>query len=144
MSEVSCLNADLRDRCRFPKHAFQSGSQSVQHIARLSICRFEASVWCRVEPEAQVGVWLRAASATALDDALLARIAALLDLEGPAVLRYADPRLGQTRLIRLERATDATQVGGFLLGGDTRAAVWLQRVRRVFENRGAQRRRRIG
>jgi assimilatory nitrate reductase catalytic subunit len=77
------------------------------------------------EPEAQVGVWLRAASATPLDDALLARIAALLDLEGAEVLRYADPRLGQTRLIRLERSPGVTQVGGFLLAGDTRAAGWI-------------------
>jgi len=77
------------------------------------------------EPEAQVGVWLRAASVSPLDDALLARIAALLKLEGPSVLRYADPRLGQTRLIRLERAPDATQVGAFLLAGDTRAAGWI-------------------
>jgi assimilatory nitrate reductase catalytic subunit len=77
------------------------------------------------EPETQVGVWLRAASTSALDDTLLARIASLLRLEGPEVLRYADPRLGQTRLIRLERSPDATQVGGFLLAGDTRAAGWI-------------------
>jgi assimilatory nitrate reductase catalytic subunit len=77
------------------------------------------------EPEAEVGVWLRAANTSPLDDALLARIAALLNLDGPALLRYADPRLGQTRWIRLTRTADATQVGAFLLAGDTRAAGWI-------------------
>lgn len=77
------------------------------------------------EPEAQVGVWLRAASATPIDDALLGRIAALLGLDGHDVLRYADPRLGQTRAIRLARSAEATQVGAFLLAGDTRAAGWI-------------------
>jgi assimilatory nitrate reductase catalytic subunit len=78
------------------------------------------------EPDARVGVWLRAASAAPLDEVLLARIAALLDLAGPEVLRYADARLGQSRAIRVvPDASGARRVEAFLLAGDTRAAGWI-------------------
>jgi assimilatory nitrate reductase catalytic subunit len=78
------------------------------------------------EPDAQVGVWLRVASATPFDDALLARIGVLLGLSGPDVLRYADTRLGQSRAIRVAPgAAGARCVEAFLLAGDTRAAGWI-------------------
>jgi assimilatory nitrate reductase catalytic subunit len=78
------------------------------------------------EPDAQVGVWLRAASAEPFDDAMIARIAALLDLSGADVLRYADARLGQSRAIRVAPGAGGTRrVDAFLLAGDTRAAGWI-------------------
>jgi assimilatory nitrate reductase catalytic subunit len=77
------------------------------------------------EPDDRVGVWLRLAAPAPLDDITVSRIAALLDLDGADVLRYADPRKGQTRAIRVMRTADITQVGAFLLAGDTRAADWI-------------------
>ena len=65
------------------------------------------------------------ASATALPDALLANLATLLALDGPDVLRYDDPKLGQSRRIRAVRGAIGTRVGAFLLVGDTRAAGWI-------------------
>ncbi len=86
---------------------------------------FAACVPFGREPHDEVGLWLRAASATALPDALLARLATLLAIDGPQVLRYDDPTLGQSRRIRAERDATDTRVGAFLLAGDTRAAGWI-------------------
>jgi assimilatory nitrate reductase catalytic subunit len=78
------------------------------------------------EPEAQVGLCLRAASATAPDAALLARLAALLGLDGADVLRYADARGGQSRAIRVAPdGAGARRVEAFLLAGDVLAAGWI-------------------
>jgi assimilatory nitrate reductase catalytic subunit len=94
-------------------------------LALLADVPYAACVPFGREPDSQVGVWLRAACAVPLPDALLARVATLLGLDGPDVLRYADPRGGQSRRIRLERGPGATQVGAFLLAGDIRAAGWI-------------------
>ncbi|HET9978744.1 MAG TPA: molybdopterin-dependent oxidoreductase [Burkholderiaceae bacterium] len=77
------------------------------------------------EPDERVGVWLHAASAEPLPDALLARIEALLGLAGSDALRYADARAGQRRAIRIERRDDNTRVTAFMLAGDVRAAGWI-------------------
>jgi assimilatory nitrate reductase catalytic subunit len=91
--------------------------------------------------DAVVGVWLRAAAEGAPDAAWLDRIEALLGLDDPAVLRYADARRGQWRSVRLSPAApgDAASlsvqsvqpvqpvqhVHAFLLAGDTRASGWV-------------------
>ncbi|MDD2547436.1 MAG: molybdopterin dinucleotide binding domain-containing protein, partial [Burkholderiaceae bacterium] len=75
---------------------------------------------------AQVGLLFRAAAHEPPPEALLARIEALLDLEGPRSLRYADARQGQRRTLRLESRNGDTLVRGLLLAGDTRAQVWLR------------------
>jgi assimilatory nitrate reductase catalytic subunit len=77
------------------------------------------------EPNSKVGVWLHAASAEPLPDAVLAELEALLGLSGPDVLRYADPRAGQRRAIGVARTADNTQVTAFVLAGDVRAAGWI-------------------
>jgi assimilatory nitrate reductase catalytic subunit len=75
-----------------------------------------------------VGIWLRLACTSALDDQKLARIAKFMDLDGPDVLRYVDPQRGQARAIRLRRPSfenEPIQVSAFLLAGDIRAADWM-------------------
>ncbi len=75
----------------------------------------------------RTGLLFRAANGLPASDALLARIEALLGLATPQTLRYADPRLGQRRAMRLARAvSDDAHLEGFLLAGDTRAEAWIK------------------
>jgi assimilatory nitrate reductase catalytic subunit len=74
----------------------------------------------------RTGVLFRAAAHEAPEPALIEHIEALLGLNTPNALRYADKRLGQHRAARLVRVGEATQLDGFLLAGDTRAEVWLK------------------
>nr|WP_145552573.1 nitrate reductase [Variovorax boronicumulans] len=72
------------------------------------------------------GVLLRAADHAAPDSDLLAQIEQVLGLSGLDTLRYADPRRGQRRAVRLQRDGAAAHVVGVLLAGDTRAEAWLR------------------
>ena len=77
-----------------------------------------------------VGVLLRAGAAAAPDAAWLAQVEALLGLDAPDVLRYTDPRRGQSRSVRLvAHEVDGQPAGArlqaFLLAGDTQAAAWV-------------------
>ena len=74
----------------------------------------------------RTGVVLRAAGHEAPRPELLARIEALLGLTGVEVLRYADPRRGQRRTMRLARHGDNTHLEAFLLAGDTSAQAWIR------------------
>ncbi|MFT3666720.1 molybdopterin-dependent oxidoreductase [Piscinibacter sp.] len=76
--------------------------------------------------DAPAGVMLRAAAAEAPPDALLAQIESLLGLDGADTLRYADPRRGQRRAVRLRRDGVHAHVTGLLLAGDTRAEGWIR------------------
>jgi assimilatory nitrate reductase catalytic subunit len=71
------------------------------------------------------GVLFRAADRQAAPDALLQEIEALLQLDRPEVVRYADRSRGQRRAIRLQRTTTNATLEGFLLAGDTRAQSWM-------------------
>jgi len=71
------------------------------------------------------GVLFRAADLQAAPDALLQEIEALLQLDRPEVVRYADSSHGQRRAIRLQRTTTNATLEGFLLAGDTRAQSWM-------------------
>ena len=71
------------------------------------------------------GVLLRAAASGPAEPELLGRIEKLLALDGLAALRYADPRRGQRRTLRLDGAGEAARLEAFLLAGDTRASGWL-------------------
>ena len=77
------------------------------------------------------GLVLRAAAHAAVPVALLERIEAILQLQGPALLRYADLQRGQRRTMRLQRVGTDTQLDGFLLAGDTRAQAWIGRLLQV-------------
>ena len=74
----------------------------------------------------RTGVQLRAAAHEAPPDAVLQRIEALLGLDDPAVLRYADRRRGQRRSMRLTQDGSNTRLDGLLLAGDTRAESWVR------------------
>jgi assimilatory nitrate reductase catalytic subunit len=74
----------------------------------------------------RTGVLLRAAGHEAPDSSLLAQIEQLLGLSGSDTLRYADPRRGQRRAVRLQRDGAAAHVVGVLLAGDTRAEAWIR------------------
>ena len=81
------------------------------------------------EPGA-VGVLLRAGAAAAPDAAWLSRIEALLGLDLPDVLRYTDPRRGQSRSVRLvaheiEGQPAGARLQAFVLAGDIQAAGWV-------------------
>jgi assimilatory nitrate reductase catalytic subunit len=74
----------------------------------------------------RTGVLFRAAAHEAPDSALIERIEALLGLNTPDALRYADRRLGQRRTARLVKQGDTSTLDGFVLAGDTRAEVWIK------------------
>ncbi len=75
---------------------------------------------------ARDGVMLRCAAAEAPPDEVLARIEQILALDGSGVVRYADPRRGQRRAMRLAENAGAMRLEAFLLAGDTRAQAWVQ------------------
>ena len=74
----------------------------------------------------RTGVLFRAAAHEAPEPELISRVEALLGLNTPDALRYADKRLGQHRAARLVRVGAVTQLDGFMLAGDTRAEAWLK------------------
>jgi len=72
------------------------------------------------------GLLFRAAGHEAPPDELLARLEAILGLDGAEVLRYADRKKGQRRTVRLLRKDDAAELAGFVLAGDTSAQAWIK------------------
>ena len=77
-----------------------------------------------------VGVLLRAGATAVPDTAWLSRVEALLGLDAPDVLRYTDPRRGQSRSVRLvaqevDGQSAGTRLQAFLLAGDIQAAAWV-------------------
>lgn len=77
-------------------------------------------------PGSRVGVLFRAAAATAADEALLARLLALMGLAGDDVMRYTDWHAGQHRAMRLARDGEHMRLQACLLAGDDAAAAWLR------------------
>ncbi len=76
---------------------------------------------CTLTPDTN-GVLLRAASAKPPCAKTLKLIHALFELDGDAVLRYADPRRGLTRAVRLKDGC----VSGACLSGDAIGETWLR------------------
>jgi assimilatory nitrate reductase catalytic subunit len=68
------------------------------------------------------GVLLRAAASQVPCRTTLDRIHVLFELDGPAVLRYADPRRGVTRAVRLADG----QIAAACLSGDAIGETWLR------------------
>ena len=77
---------------------------------------------------ARSGVLFRAAAHDAPPAELLARIEALLGLDGKDTLRYADRKHGQHRVAKLVRRGDHAELQGFVLAGDTSAEAWIKTV----------------
>jgi assimilatory nitrate reductase catalytic subunit len=71
------------------------------------------------------GVLFRAAHHEAPAPELLAQLEALLGLNTPDVLRYADRKAGQQRCMKVARQGDVVKLEGFLLGGDTQSQAWI-------------------
>ncbi len=74
----------------------------------------------------RTGILLRAAAHEVPVGDLLARVEALLGLSGDDVLRYADPRHGQRRAMRLARHGENAQLEAFMLAGDVSAQAWIR------------------
>jgi assimilatory nitrate reductase catalytic subunit len=74
----------------------------------------------------RTGILFRAAAHEAPEAGLLAEVEALLALDSPDTLRYADRRLQQHRAVRLRPTDSGRQLDAFLLAGDTSAEVWLK------------------
>jgi assimilatory nitrate reductase catalytic subunit len=74
----------------------------------------------------RTGLLFRAAAHDAPDTEVLNEIEALLDLNSPDTLRYADRRLHQHRAVRLRSTESGRQLDGFLLAGDTSAEAWIK------------------
>jgi assimilatory nitrate reductase catalytic subunit len=76
---------------------------------------------------ARSGVLFRAAAKASPGASVLLQIEALLGLQGPDVLRYADQRAGQQRSMRLAMDTQGHQrLQAFMLAGDVSAEAWLK------------------
>lgn len=71
------------------------------------------------------GVWVRAAHAASVSDAVLERLESVLGLHGGKVLRYADARTGQRRSMRTHARGADTVLDAFMLAGDIRAQAWV-------------------
>ena len=84
-----------------------------------------ASVTATERKDERQGVLFRAASNDVVAPELLDRIETILNLNDPAVLKYADSKRGQRRTMHLLRLGDDTLLQGFLLSGDTRAQGWI-------------------
>ena len=72
------------------------------------------------------GVLFRAAHFEAPPVAVLDHIEQLLGLQVPDTLRYADPRKGQRRAVRLVRTSAEATLEAFLLAGDTQSEAWIK------------------
>ncbi|MEO7855162.1 MAG: (2Fe-2S)-binding protein [Rubrivivax sp.] len=80
------------------------------------------------EPDGSVGVVFRAGHVEPVDAALLQAVESALGLVGARVLRYADPKRGQHRAIRLDDSGDNAEharLQAFVLAGDVRAEAWV-------------------
>ena len=57
---------------------------------------------------------------------VLLQIEVALGLSGADALRYADPKKGQHRTVRLVRQGEQVELTGFVLAGDTSAEAWIK------------------
>ena len=128
--EAAALPWQLQAAAWLPAEQLLQRRQALQ--ALLQDCGYCSVLPCGQEPDGRVGVVLRAAAVAPLDAARLQAVEALLGLEGSNVLRYADPRRGQHRAMRLAANVDAAQgdaaqapLQAFLLAGDVRARQWV-------------------
>jgi assimilatory nitrate reductase catalytic subunit len=82
---------------------------------------------CTLFGSERTGVLFRAASHEAPSDAVLESIEAILDLEGPYILRYLDKKRGQRRAMKLLHGKgDDVTLDAFMLAGDTSAQSWIK------------------
>ncbi len=73
-----------------------------------------------------VGLLFRAAAMEACSSDLIARIEALMGVDGADVLRYQDQHRGQRRAMRMSRDSDGLRLTAFVLAGDVSAEAWIR------------------
>ncbi len=73
-----------------------------------------------------VGVLFRAAAPEAGSVDIVRQIEALLQIQGPDVLRYEDRHRGQHRAMRLSRQPEGLKLDAFVLAGDIQAESWVR------------------
>ncbi|WP_342619183.1 molybdopterin-dependent oxidoreductase [Rhodoferax sp. GW822-FHT02A01] len=105
--------------------AARSQLQSLMERFAYATCVPFASATAMDGAAERQGLLLRAADHEAPASEVLQQIEVILQLQGSQVLRYADPKRGQHRTMRLRRTHDDTLLDGFLLSGDTRAQEWI-------------------
>ena len=71
------------------------------------------------------GLLFRAAHHDTPDASFLEQVEVRMQLQGPDVLRYSDPKRGQRRAARLIETDTHTSLEGFLLAGDISAQSWI-------------------
>ena len=84
----------------------------------------------------RTGILFRAAAHEAAPSELLEQIEHTLGLNTTDVLRYADPKKGQRRTVRLVRGPTDTLLVGVVLAGDTSAQAWIKTL--LMEQLSAQ------
>jgi assimilatory nitrate reductase catalytic subunit len=87
-------------------------------------CGYFSVLPCGREPDGRVGVLLRAADPAPMAPQRLQALASLLELQGTQVLRYADPRRGQHRAMRLAEDGEQAPLQGFVLATPGPRAAW--------------------
>jgi len=102
----------------------RSQLQALMREFTFAVCVPFAGAAPEGQPESQ-GLLLRAASDAPIASDLVLRIEAILQLQTGDVLRYADPKRGQRRSVRMQRVADDSYLQAFMLVGDTRAQAWI-------------------
>ncbi len=90
--------------------------------SQMAAFEFAACVPFGREPDGRIGLLLRAAHPGPVAAATLQALEAALGLDAAAALRYADPRLGRSRAMRLD---EDGALQAFVLAGDASSQHWV-------------------
>ena len=85
------------------------------------------------------GILFRAGASLAPDPSCIHRLEDILQLNHASVLRYADPKRGQFRSIKIQKTASRDTLQAFILAGDTLAEPWLKALlqnQQATENQG--------
>ena len=99
--------------------------QLMPHFDYASCVPFSNNTALDAPGQERSGLLFRASAQQAPDDALLAQIESVLNLDSPYVLRYCDKKHGQRRAALLQHDATQTTLEAFMLAGDTRAQSWI-------------------
>ncbi|MHB8949673.1 MAG: nitrate reductase [Rhodoferax sp.] len=113
-----------------PAGHLQWAHQALQQLMRqfdyASCVLFSNSTALNACDQERSGLLFRASAPQAPEDALLAQIESLLNLDSPQVLRYRDKQRGQRRAALRQHGDTHTTLAAFMLAGDTRAQSWIK------------------
>ena len=110
-------------------HSAQDALRTLMRQFPFAVCvPFSSPTALTGDLQGRCGILFRAAAPQAPADTLMENIERTLHLDSRDVLRYADRKKGQRRVVRLVRGSTDTTLEGFLLAGDTRAEAWIKTV----------------